>query len=320
MVKVSIIVPVYNTAKYLSMCIESLINQTLKDIEIILINDGSTDESESIIKKYKDKRIKYISKKNEGIGKTRNLGIEKTNGEYLAFIDSDDYIESNFCEVMYNKAIKDKCDIVICDYFEDINNELKEIKFASFKDANLMENPEIINYINLGPCNKIYKKDLFKNQKNRFVENLKYEDAPFVCRLLLSAKKIGKIDECLAHYVIHEKSETTTRDERIFDILKITDIIVKDLEKYDYMHEAMINLVVMILTDYTIQQRYIKSKSSRNKFIDEAFDYLDNLDSKWRRCNYLNEFSYLKRKVKSSKILTKLYCTIYNLLERRNTK
>lgn len=320
MVKVSIIVPVYNTAKYLSMCIESLINQTLKDIEIILINDGSTDESESIIKKYKDKRIKYISKKNEGIGKTRNLGIEIASGEYLAFIDSDDYIESNFCEVMYNKAIKDKCDIVICDYFEDINNELKEIKFASFKDTNLKENPEIINLINLGPCNKIYKKDLFKNQKNRFVENLKYEDAPFVCRLLLSAKKIGKIDECLAHYVIHEKSETTTRDERIFDILKITDIIVKDLEKYDYMHEAMINLAVMILTDYTIQQRYIKNKISRNKFIDMAFRYLDKLDSNWRSCNYLNEFSYLKRKVKSSKILTKLYCTIYNILERRNTK
>lgn len=320
MVKVSIIVPVYNSAKYLSMCIESLINQTLKDIEIILINDGSTDESESIIKKYKDKRIKYISKKNEGIGKTRNLGIEIASGEYLAFIDSDDYIESNFCEVMYNKAIKDKCDIVICDYFEDINNELKEIKFASFKDANLMENPEIINYINLGPCNKIYKKELFKDKNNRFIENLKYEDAPFVCRLLLSAKKIGKINKCLAHYVIHEKSETTTRDERIFDILKITDIIVKDLEKYDYMHEAMINLVVMILTDYTIQQRYIKSKSSRNKFIDMAFHYLDNLDSKWRRCNYLNKFNYLKRKVKSSKILTKLYCTIYNLLERRNTK
>ena len=320
MVKVSIIVPVYNTAKYLSMCIESLINQTLKDIEIILINDGSTDNSESIIKKYKDKRIKYISQKNEGIGKTRNLGIEKTNGEYLAFIDSDDYIEPNFCEVMYNKAIKDECDIVICDYYKDINERLEEVKFASFKDTNLKENPEIINLINLGPCNKIYKKDLFKNQKNRFVENLKYEDAPFVCRLLLSAKKIGKIDECLAHYVIHEKSETTTRDERIFDILKITDIIVKDLEKYDYMHEAMINLAVMILTDYTIQQRYIKNKISRNKFIDMAFRYLDNLDSKWRRCNYLNEFSYLKRKVKSSKILTKLYCTIYNLLERRNTK
>lgn len=320
MVKVSIIVPVYNTAKYLSMCIESLINQTLKDIEIILINDGSTDESESIIKKYKDKRIKYIFKKNEGIGKTRNLGIEKTNGEYLAFIDSDDYIEPNFCEVMYNKAIKDECDIVICDYYKDINERLEEVKFASFKDTNLKENPEIINLINLGPCNKIYKKDLFKNQKNRFVENLKYEDAPFVCRLLLSAKKIGKIDECLAHYVIHEKSETTTRDERIFDILKITDIIVKDLEKYDYMHEAMINLAVMILTDYTIQQRYIKNKSSRNKFIDMAFRYLDKLDSNWRSCNYLNEFSYLKRKVKSSKILTKLYCTIYNILERRNTK
>lgn len=320
MVKVSIIVPVYNTAKYLSMCIESLINQTLKDIEIILINDGSTDESESIIKKYKDKRIKYISKKNEGIGKTRNLGIEKTNGEYLAFIDSDDYIEFDFCEEMYNKAIKNNCDIVICDYYKNMNDRLEEIKFASFNDASLKENPKIINCINLGPCNKIYKNVLFKDKNNRFVENLKYEDVPFVCKLLLSAKRIGKIDKCLAHYVIHEKSETTTRDERIFDILKIADIIVKDLEKYYYMHEAMVNLVVMILTDYTIQQRYIYSKKDRNKFINMAFEYLDNLDKKWRCCSYLNNFNYLKKKVKSSKILTKFYCAIYNTLERRNKK
>ena len=126
--KVSIIVPVYNTSKYLNSCIKSLLHQTLKDIEIILINDGSTDDSESIIKKYKDKRIKYISKKNEGIGKTRNLGIDTATGEYLSFIDSDDYVEPDFCEKMYEKATKDKCDIVICDYYEDHFEGLKEIK------------------------------------------------------------------------------------------------------------------------------------------------------------------------------------------------
>ena len=312
MAKVSIIVPIYNTSKYLNGCIKSLLHQTLEDIEIILINDGSTDESESIIKKYKDKRIKYISKKNEGIGKTRNLGIDTATGEYLSFIDSDDYIEPNFCEVMYEKAIKDKCDIVICDYYEDHNYGLKEIRFPTFKDASLKENPDILNMVNLGPCNKIYKRSLFKNKENRFVENLKYEDAPLVVKLLLNAKKIGKIDDCLAHYVIHENSETTTRDERIFDIIKITDIMVNDLKKHDYLRDAMINIAVMVLTDYTIQQRYINDSELRNKFIDMVFQYLDELDSNWKKCSYLKKFSWLKRKVKSSKILTKVYCSIYN--------
>ena len=320
MQKISIIVPVYNTSKYLNKCINSLLNQTLEDIEIILINDGSTDESDSIIKKYKDKRIKYIHKKNEGIGKTRNLGIEIASGEYLSFIDSDDYVEADFCEKMYNKAIKDNCDIVICDFYKDIDSTLEYIKIESFKDNSLNKNPNILNIVNLGPCNKIYKRNLFENRNNRFVENLKYEDAPFVCKVLLSAKKIGKVDEYLAHYVIHDKSETTTRDERIFDILKITDIMIKELKKHDYMHDAMINIVVMILTDYTIQQRYINDLELRNKFINESFSYLNALDINWKKCSYLKKFSWLKRKIKSSKILTKAYCAIYNKLEGRKIK
>ena len=114
MAKVSLVVPIYNSSKYLNKCIDSLVNQTLKDIEIILINDGSTDESEKVIKEYKDKRIKYISKKNEGIGKTRNRGIKEATGEYIAFVDSDDYLNEHFCEYMYKKAHADNCDLVIC--------------------------------------------------------------------------------------------------------------------------------------------------------------------------------------------------------------
>ena len=122
MAKVSLVVPIYNSSKYLNKCIDSLVNQTLKDIEIILINDGSTDKSEKIIKEYNDKRIKYISKKNEGIGKTRNRGIKEATGEYIAFVDSDDYLNEHFCEYMYKKAHADKCDLVICNFFEDRGN------------------------------------------------------------------------------------------------------------------------------------------------------------------------------------------------------
>lgn len=292
MAKVSLIVPIYNTEKYLKKCITSLVEQTLDDIEIILINDGSTDNSEKIVKSFKDKRIKYISKNNEGIGKTRNLGIEKATAEYLAFVDSDDYLCKDFCEKMYNKAKKDKCDLVICDFYKD-EDILKEINFISFKDTNLKKMPELINYINLGPCNKLYKKDLFKNKDNRFIENLKYEDAPFVIRMLISANKIGKVDKCLTNYVIHDKSETTVRDERIYDILKIVEIMVKDLEKENHPKNYVTNLITMILLDYNIQQRYIKSKKERNKFIDKVFIYLNEIDHNWKKCEYLKTFSFL---------------------------
>ena len=312
MTKVSLIVPIYNSQKYLEKCIKSLLNQTLKDIQIILINDGSTDNSEKIIKSFDDKRIVYISKNNEGIGKTRNLGIDKATGEFLAFVDSDDYLNEHFCEYMYQKAVNDDCDLVVCDFFEE-RNTLVGIKFKDFKDTNLRETPELINYINLGPCNKLYKKSLFDDKNNRFEENLKYEDAPFVVKMLVSANRIGKVNDYLTYYVIHSNSETTIRDKRMYDLLEITDIIVNDLKKVDYPNDSLVSLAVMILTDYTIQQRYISDVKYRHDFINKAFKYLNNLDRKWRRCSYLKRFTSLKRYVKTSKLLTKIYCDLYNL-------
>ena len=312
MTKVSLIVPIYNSQNYLEKCIKSLISQTLKDIQIILINDGSTDKSEKIIKSFDDERIVYISKNNEGIGKTRNLGIDKATGEFLAFVDSDDYLNEHFCEYMYQKAVNDDCDLVVCDFFEE-RNTLVGIKFKDFKDTNLRETPELINYINLGPCNKLYKKSLFDDKSNRFEENLKYEDAPFVVKMLVSANRIGKVNDYLTYYVIHSNSETTIRDKRMYDILEITDIIVNDLKKVNYPNDPLVSLAVMILTDYTIQQRYISDVKYRHDFINRAFKYLNNLDRKWRRCSYLKRFPSLKRYVKTSKLLTKIYCDLYNL-------
>ncbi len=312
MAKISLIVPIYNTEKYLNKCLDSLISQSLKDIEIILINDGSTDDSEKIINNYDDKRIKYISRENKGVGKTRNEGIDLAKGEYLTFVDSDDYLDINFCKKMYEKAVKDNCDLVICDFFEDRGN-LWGVKFKDFSDTNLKKNPELLNNINLGPCNKIYKNNLFKNKNNRFEENLKYEDAPFVVKMLISAKKIGKVNDYLTYYVVHDNSETTIRDKRIFDILKITDIIVTNLEKIDHPKKSIINLAVMILTDYTIQQRYVKSITARHAFINMAFDYLNKLDKSWRKCEYLKKFSKLKKSIKCNKTLTKIYCDFYNI-------
>ena len=155
--------------------------------------------------------------------------------------------------------------------------------------------------------------NMAKSAAKLFEENLKYEDAPFVVKMMLSAKNIGKVNDYLTYYVIHDNSQTTIRDKRIFDILKITDIIVTDLKKVNYKKDSLVSLVVMILTDYTTQQRYVANKNFRHYFINQAFKYLKELDPQWRCCSYLKKFPKLKRIVKTNKTLTKIYCDLYNL-------
>ena len=232
MVDISIIVPIYNASKYLKKCLDSLVNQTKKELEFILINDGSTDDSESIIKSYKDSRIKYFKRSNHGIGKTRNFGINKAVGKYIMFLDSDDYLEENACEELYKKIEKEKLDVVVCDFYRVDSNSKEVEKIISFKNTSLKDNPNLLLNINLAPWNKIYRSALNKNNNIKFIEDLKYEDAPFVALSLLKSKKIGKVDKPLINYTIHEKSETTVRDERIFDIIKIVDIIRSYFKDY----------------------------------------------------------------------------------------
>ena len=128
MKKVSVIVPVYNTSNYLEKCITSLLNQTLQDIEIIMVNDGSLDNSREIIEEFqkKDNRILLFNKENGGQASARNLGLSKATGEYVAFLDSDDYISPVMYEQLYNKAKSMDYDIVLCNYYLDYNGEIKE--------------------------------------------------------------------------------------------------------------------------------------------------------------------------------------------------
>lgn len=127
MIKISVMVPVYNTSKYLEKCLESIVNQSLKDIEIICVNDGSTDNSFEILKKFsnKDKRIIVINKKNGGLTSARNTALKIAKGEYCLNIDSDDWIEQGYFEVMYNKAKEDDLDIVISDFYKEFTAEKK---------------------------------------------------------------------------------------------------------------------------------------------------------------------------------------------------
>lgn len=311
MIDVSIVVPIYNAEKSLKKCIDSLVSQTKSELEFILVNDGSTDNGEKIIKSYQDKRIKYFKNKNQGIGKTRNFGIDKAQGKYIMFLDSDDFLDKKACEILFKKAEESNCDLVVCNYYRVIGNEKKLVKINKFDDTTLIDNKNILLDINLAPWNKIYKKQLIKENNIKFVENLKYEDAPFVALALKKAKKIGYIEKALNYYVVHKNSETTVRDIKVFDIIKIVDIIKSYFVDNNEMSGIVNELIVRILTNYNIQQRYQHDKKIAMEFIDKTFNYLKKEVSDYKNNKYYKNRSYLKREIEKSKFLTKLYIKLY---------
>ena len=311
MVDISIIVPIYNASKYLDKCLNSLVNQTKKELEFILVNDGSTDNSESIIKSYNDDRIRYFKRSNHGIGNTRNFGISKSNSKYIMFLDSDDYLEKDACEILFKKIDKDNLDLVICDFYKGNKDQFEEIKINEFNNTSLQNNPRLLLDINLAPWNKIYRSDLIKNNNIKFIENLKYEDAPFVVLSLLKARKIGKVNKPLLYYIIHKNSETTIRDEKIFDIIKITDIIRDYSKEYEWTKEVIDEMTIQILVNYNIQQREIQDKKMRDKFINQTFSYFEKNIPNYKQNSYFNNRNMLKSIIEKSRILSKLYCDLY---------
>ena len=311
MIDISIIVPSYNAEKSIDKCITSLINQTKKELEFIIINDGSTDSTEEIIKKYKDKRIKYFKNKNSGIGKTRNFGIEKAKGKYLMFVDSDDYLENDACFSLFNKIEKSNSDVVVSNFYKVYDNRKESINILEFNNCTLEEKPDLINIVNTAPWNKIYRTSLIKDNNVFFPENIKYEDAPFVLECLDKASKISQIDEDTYNYVIHNNSETTVRDEKVFDIFKIIDMIRIYFSDKDYMKEELDYYIVSMLMNYNIQQRNQKDKKIGMKFIDESFDYLNKYVPNYRNNKYFKKRSKVKGFIEKHKNVSKIYCRLY---------
>lgn len=306
--KVSIVVPVYNTGKYLKKCIDSLLNQNFDNYEIIIINDNSPDDSEGIILSYNNPKIIYIkNSENKGIGYNRNLGIEKSKGKYICFIDSDDYVSNNFLSELYLACESEKLDMAICDYNYVDNNKIKQVKLIDFNTTNLDESPDLITKIPLGPCNKMYRKDLIISNNIRFEEKLKYEDIPFVGSSLYYSNKIGKVNKFLNYFTVHENSETSTRDLKVFDIFKELDNLRKIYKnKSKYLDEYIVSTVF----NYTIQQRYQKDKKIAYRFIEMAFKYLKDNDIDYKNSNYIKSRG-LKGILEKNKLLTKIYCFIY---------
>ena len=218
--KISIIVPVYKTPnEYLKRCLESLNNQTYKDLEIIIVNDGMTEENLKCVETFlKNERFKIIGKENKGVSYARNLGIENAKGEYIAFVDSDDFIDDTFCEKMYHLIIEKKAECAICGYNRVYNNKIEKLNcndtFCELNQNEYLEKvlnvQEAVGFSHM----KLIKKDILSKNKIRFNEKLMLaEDAVFCIRLAKNIKKIVKINEPLYNYQFNSESAVRKYDE-----------------------------------------------------------------------------------------------------------
>lgn len=220
---VSVIVPVYNVEKYLRQCLDSILGQTYKNLEVIIVDDGSTDSSANIIKEYKkkDDRIVVISQKNQGLSAARNVGIKKANGDYIMFVDSDDWIAPDIVEYLR----PGRADVSICSHYE--SSEGKNVSFnKSFKRKSM--NPKMAltamlkeHGFMVSAWGKLYKKDLFKDVF--FPVGKLHEDLGATYKLIMAAKKIVFLPEPKYYYRQREDSIIHEFDERKFDIVELTD-------------------------------------------------------------------------------------------------
>lgn len=228
---VTIIIPIYNTKKYLRQCLKSVVSQTYANIEIIIINDASTDNSLAIIKKY----MKYYpniilinNDKNIGVSASRNIGLNLSKGDYIYFLDSDDYIQKNAIEKMVTLARKYNCSLVEASYKKVITNHTRKRKSISESILiNVNENKDFIqNHLGM-VWNKLYKKELIQNL--RFPKNLRYEDNAFIYPLLTKTDKVVVTTEVLYFYRIHLKSfmlkASLIPNNTIMDLYKIANMI-----------------------------------------------------------------------------------------------
>lgn len=282
MVKVSIITPVYNVEACIEKCVKSVMNQTCKEFEFLLIDDGSKDKSIDIAKELlegSDINYKIITQKNSGVSTARNEGIKKAVGEYITFLDSDDYIAPEFIELMTKKADKTNCDVVFCDYSEvDANgNILIESRtkylsdFITGREAALKQ---LADEITIGMRSGIYKTSVIKDNNIFFDTKRKYgEDMIFIVKTLLEANKVISVNKVLAFYVIWSNSVTQNVS------LKHLDCYYSYVDLLEYIrNKGDLQEIDKFLVEYKIPYSisHVFSILSKDpKFHDDLFEFLN---------------------------------------------
>jgi len=304
-VKVSIIVPIYNVEKYLDRCIQSLVNQTLKDIEIILVDDGSPDNCPIMCDEYvrKDPRIKVIHKNNEGLGYARNSGLKMVTGEYVAFVDSDDYIDITMYDVLYNKASMYDLDYVSCSHYY-VKNKPNPVKITYNKDLSFVNSKDINNVIGdmvstLPGCKKerlysmsvwhgIYRTCIIQEHHILFVSEREYlsEDIPFQVDFFQYCNKIKFLPQPLYFYCFNTNSLTNNFKLQKYNCLKNLYYLLSSKGTYInnidlrvnrfficYVKMLICNCIEACNLSNTDKYRYIKHIINDNFWKDFKYPY-----------------------------------------------
>lgn len=308
-VKISVIVPVYNIEKYLPKCLDSIISQTFKDFEVIIVNDGSTDGSQKIIDNYvcNDSRIFSLTQKNSGQGAARNYGLKYAKGDFITFIDGDDWVESNMFEEMYNLAINDKSDIVVCDYTLVYDNKTKNKYMSTLYEYNSCN---VNNYIlsTASPTFKIIKNELIKDANFKFPNIRAYEDIAVVGSLALYTNKISYLKKSFYNYYIRQGSTMNLKkyEEKMKDIFISFEIISKRFgEKFNDEIEFL--YIQHLLHDASL--RFIKYEEGQ-----ECLNKINSIMNQKYKEWYKNRY-FKKQNIKYKIMCFLLYWKMYNFIK-----
>lgn len=311
MKKISIIVPVYKVEKYLDRCVESIVNQTYKNIEIILIDDGSPDNCPKMCDDWanKDERIKVVHKKNGGLSDARNKGLEVATGDYIGFVDSDDVISEKMYETLLLLIEKYECDISKCDFYRF--NEGENPKFSIKEENDIFYSDEILKKILIDKmgnyvCNKLFKKEIFEDIS--FKNGVAYEDMGIFYKLVLKSSKMAVTKSELYGYMQRKDSITN-------------GCSVKNVR--DYMNA--INARCNDLADNKELQRYLELSKIIGIYVyhikavstkDKNFFFSNEMLDEYKVLKKLIKFKYLKAYLEDGNLKTKIYKII--LLLNRN--
>ena len=275
--KLSIVAAIYNLEQYLPRCLDALVNQTLEEIEILCIDDGSTDSAPQIVDEYEKKypnKIKAFHKENGGEFSSRNYGLERATGEYITFVDVDDYVELNWAEKLYMAAKKNDADLAVC-AFERISLETNKI---TSKDMigfgrcvkNVDYNDDFVAFINPAPWNKVYKREMIEDL--RFLPFRGFNDTMLLMEIITRAKKIAFEPDVLYHYYLRNDSQ----------IHSVNEQDVKNLKKY----------LLEVKKFYKDSKKYEEMKYIMTK---ETIEYLNKNFPTWRKNPFLT-FRYSVKK------------------------
>ncbi len=307
-IKLSIVAAVYNLEKYLPRCLEALVNQTLQDIEILCVDDGSTDSAPQIIEKYAKiypDKIKTFHKENGGEFTTRNYGLQRAKGEYVTFVDTDDYVEPNWAEKLYTAAKENDADLAVCG-FERIDLETSKVvatNMTNFGNTVKEINPkdDFILFINPAPWNKIYKREKIKDLE--FLPFRGFNDTMFLASCYTRMKKIAFVPDVLYHYYLRYDSQIHTVNKQDVNNLKKYLLEVKQLYiksgKYNEMKYLLDTFAFLHLgTSVMYRVSYDKTVDIK-QMLKDTIKYLDDNFGNWRKSPFLKLGHCLKKGLKN---------------------